>query len=246
MKRVPPRPSPTFVLLAHAVLALAAGTVGCGVEEAPGARAEPEPTPVAIAGDAPPDGDAEGDDGGGGVSREGDPSDEARGWCDPGEAVLATFETGESGRTVSLCGEGDLLTYVFGYLGNKPELRYSGPVLGSVSGTAVLWGEGVSSLAELAAAREDPDAMWMLDLQFLRDEESDIRRLAESDDTDGFVSVRALTGLLDQSVYIFRRGGWEYTIISEWGRGMNAPEMAGYESQSISVRSPSGELHSPN
>ena len=86
----------------------------------------------------------------------------------------------------------------------------------------------------------------MLDLRFSEDEESDIRRLAESDDTGGFVSVCARTGLVDQSVYIFRRGGWEYTIISEWGRDMNDPDMAGYESQSISVRSPSGELQYPN
>lgn len=240
MKRVPPRPFPTFVLLAPAVLALVTGIAGCGAEHAPETRGELEPGPTADVGDA------DGDEEGGGVSQEGNPSNEARGWCDPGETVLTSFETGGSGRTVSLCEDGDVLTYVFGHLGDEPELVYSGPVLGSASGNAVLWGEGVSSLAELAAARENPDATWMLDLQFYEDEESDIRRLAESEDTHGFVSVRAATGLVDQSAYIFRRGGWEYTIISEWGRGMNDPDMAGYESQSISVRSPSGELHFPN
>ncbi|MDE0081050.1 MAG: hypothetical protein OXT72_00185 [Gammaproteobacteria bacterium] len=240
MKRVPRRLLPTLVLLAPAVLALLTGIVGCGAEQTPEARPELEPEPAADAGDA------EGDEEGGGVSQEGDPSNEARSWCDPGQTVLISFEAGESGRTVSLCRDGDILTYVFGHLGDQPELVYSGPVLGNVSGTAVLWGEGVSSLAELAVAREDPDATWMLDLQFYQDEESDIRRLAQSDDTGGFVFVRPLTGLLDQSVYIFRRGGWEYTIISEGGRGMNDPDMASYESQSISVRSPSGELHYPN
>lgn len=240
MQRIPPHSFPTFVLLVPTVLALVTGIAGCGAGHAPETRTELEPGPTADVGGA------EDDEKGGSVSQEGNPSNEARGWCDPDNTVLTSFQTAESGRTVSLCEDGDVLTYVFGHLGGEPELVYSGPVLGSASGTAVLWGEGVSSLAELAAARENPDATWMLDLQFYEDEESDIRRLAESDDTFGFVSVRAATGLLDQSVYIFRRGGWEYTIISEWGRGMNAPDMAGYESQSISVRSPSGEMHYPN
>lgn len=239
MKHPPRRLFPILVLVAPAVLALVTGIVGCGAERAPEARTQSKPEPA----DA---GDAAGDKVSGGVSQEGDPPDEARGWCDPGQTILTSFETGESGRTVSLCRDGDILTYVFGHVGDEPELVYSGPVLGSASGTAVLWGEGVSSLAELAATREDPDATWMLELQFYEDEESDIRRLAASDNTDGFVSVRATTGLLDQSVYIFRRGGWEYTIVLEWGRGMNDPDMAGYESQSISMRSPSDELHYPS
>jgi len=240
MKRIPPHPFPTFVLLVPAFLALVTGIAGCGAERAPETRTELEPGPTADVGDT------EGVEEDGAVSQEGNPSNEARGWCDPGDRILTSFETGESGRTVSLCDDGDVLTYVFGHLGDEPELVYSGPVLGSASGTAVLWGEGVSSLADLAAAREDPDATWMLDLQFYEDEESDIRRLAEADDTYGFVSVSALTGLVDQSAYIFRRGGWEYTIISAWGRGMNDPDMAGHESRSISVRSPSGELSYPN
>lgn len=240
MKRTPRCPFPTFVRLVPTVLALATGVAGCAAEHAPETRGELEPGPTADVGDA------EGDEEGGGVSQEGSPSNGARGWCDPGDTVITSFETRETGRTVSLCEDGDVLTYVFGHLGDEPELVYSGPVLGSASGTAVLWGEGVSSLAELAAERENPDATWMLDLQFYEDEESDIRRLAEADDTYGFVSVRALTGLLDQSAYIFRRGGWEYTIVSEWGRGMNDPDMAGHQSQSISVRSPSGELSYPN
>lgn len=227
MKRIPRRPLlQTVVLLAPTVLALiTVGIVGCRVEQLPEVS-------EADGGDADVNAGAEADEEGGGISEEGDPSNEARGWCHADQTVLTSFETGESGRTVSLCEDSDSIAYVFGRLGEQPELVYSGPVLGSASGTAVLWGEGVSSLAELAAAGEDPNAPWMLDLQIYEDEESDIHRLAESDDTGGFVSVRTLTGLINQSVYIFRRGGWEYTIISAGGRGMNDPDMAGYESQS--------------
>ena len=213
------------------------GSAGCGGEESPALRTLPAATPGAVEHADPADPDSV-REGGELATREDDSAEQDRGWCGSGATVVASFEGRNSGRTVSLCNEGDLLTYVFGRLDGEPELVYSGPIVGSGSGTAVLWGEGVSSLAGLAADLDDPDGVW--------DADPLVSQLAESSDTNGFFSIHALTGLLSQSVYIFRRGGWEYAIVAERGRGTNDPEMAGYESHTITVRSPSGEMYYPD
>ncbi len=220
-------------LLVAAALVLVLGPLGCAGEE----HTEAQTVPAGGITDAD---EAEDDAEDGGVigSRVGDPAEQEGSWCDSSATAVTSFRTRNSGKTVSLCMEGDLLTYVFGQLGDEPELVYSGPVLGDASGTAVLWGEGVSSLADLAADLESPDSVWGADPV--------VSQLAESSDTKGFFRIGAMTGLLDQSVYVFRRGGWEYTIVSEWGRGMNLPEMAGHESHSITVRSPAGKTYHPD
>ncbi len=234
MKTALARDSSAVGLLSVVAVLLVLGTLACEGEEPPEAHEVPPSTPA----------DAEYSDAGSAgegselASRDDGSAKQHASWCGSGATVLTSFQTRTSGKTVSVCDEGDSLTYMFGRLGDEPELVYSGPVLGSASGTAVLWGEGVSSLADLAADLHSPDSVWGADPL--------VSQLAEASDTKGFFSISAITGLLDQSVYVFRRGGWEYAVISEWGRGMNLPEMAGHESYSISVRSPSGKTYYPD
>lgn len=167
---------------------------------------------------------------GGLVTRDRDGAVQERGWCGSGATVVTSFQTYESGRTASLCrDDGGFLTYTFGRLGDEPESVYSGPVLGEAVGTAVMWGD-VSSLAELVASggwRADPV----------------VRQLAQARDTHGFFSIESLTGIYHQSVYVFRRSGWEYAIIRDHGRGQVDPDMK-EDSHSVTVRSPGGGTYS--
>ena len=234
MKTTDARQLVTLGLLSMVAVSLALNTAACEGGAPPEAHETSPSTPS----------DAEHSDAGSAgtgselASSDDDSTEQHPTWCDDGAAVLTSFQTRTSGKTVSVCDEGDSLTYMFGHLGDEPELVYSGPLLGSASGTAVLWGEGVSSLADLAADLNSPDSVWNADPV--------VSELAEASDTKGFFSIQGFTGLLDQSVYVFRRMGWEYAIVSEWGRGMNLPEMEGHESYSISVRSPSGKTYYPD
>ena len=78
-----------------------------------------------------------------------------------------------------------------------------GPILGRARSSAVLWGEGVSNLKELVDAADQQNASWKVESGA-----RDLRRLSESRETNGFFVVFGMTGLVSETVYVFRRGGW--------------------------------------
>ncbi|MCY4438396.1 MAG: hypothetical protein OXE05_13835 [Chloroflexi bacterium] len=160
--------------------------------------------------------------------------------------VLVSFRL-ENGKQVTVYREDeDTLVYTFGVPGKEPELAYRGPILAEVRAAATLWGEGVGSLAELARALASKDSAWTT----WRGERSiaaqNIAQAANARESRGFIWASAITGLVSQSVYIFRTGGWEYTVASTWGRPINVPkdELACYTSYSVTVLSPQGKRHS--
>ena len=161
-------------------------------------------------------------------------------WCNSSQTMLLNFRLKENGKTASICKEHDILTYVFGNLQSKPELVYSGAIQGEARGVTVLWGEGVTNLSEFADAVEQQHSGWDVE-----GEPEQVRWLAESCDTKGFFHVTASTGLVSETVYLFRRGGWEYAVVSTRGRPINVPEdeLEEYESVYITVHSPSGQVY---
>ena len=108
-----------------------------------------------------------------------------------------------------------------------------------------MWGEGVGSLAELAVALAEQDGSFAL-VNANGIGPSEIADAAESLESNGFYEVRALTGMIDQSAYLFRRGGWEYVVVSAWQRPMNLDEDEWDDqgSHEITVRSPDGDVFS--
>ena len=161
-------------------------------------------------------------------------------WCTVQQTESLSFHLEENGKTVSLCEDGDVLQYTFGTLGEVPELVYSGPILGRARGFAVLWGEGVSNLTELVDAADQQNALWEVESGARQ-----LRRLSESRETNGFFVVFGMTGLVSETVYVFRRGGWEYAIVSRAGRPFNLSEdeLEEYESGHIVMHSPSGQVY---
>lgn len=162
-------------------------------------------------------------------------------WCTAAQTVVLSFKLQKNGKTASICRDGPKnLVYYFGVPGREPELKYRGPILGQVSARGALWGEGVSSLAELASVLDDEDSTWF-------DASSDgdaLARAAVASETKGFYTVDAFTGIVGQGVYIFRRGGWEYAIRYEWTRpiGIEEDEDEDYGSYEITVLSPEGKM----
>ena len=139
----------------------------------------------------------------------------------------------------------DKVVYAFGMPGEKPELEYSGTILAKVSAKFTLWGEGVGNLADLAAVFKRPasDSHW----RTWGDEDRDttaqtIAKAADANESHGFIYASLMTGIIDQSVYIFRAGGWEYIIEGTWGRPVTS-DNADYESYSLTVISPKGKIH---
>ncbi len=122
-------------------------------------------------------------------------------WCTVPQTESLSFRLEENGKTVSLCEDGDVFQYTFGTLGEVPELVYSGPILGRARRSAVLWGEGVSNLTELVDAADQQNASWKVESGA-----RDLRRLSESRETNGFFVVFGMTGLVSETVYVFRRG----------------------------------------
>ena len=129
-------------------------------------------------------------------------SEEHFSWC-PDENQLVNFSLSESGKTVSICADDDSseLTYFFGALGEEPELEYSGPLLASIEGV------GIHSLSELATIVNQEDSGVPADIS------SKVSEASASPDSGGFVHVSSVyaSGGAGEA-YIFRRGGWEYSI----------------------------------
>ena len=142
-------------------------------------------------------------------------------WCTSTQTAVTSFQL-HDGKTVSICGAGAGLIYSFGVPGGEPELQYRGPLLREVRFTASLWGEGSSSLAELAASMGNDE----------------IAAAAESRDTNGFYRVSVFGWGLRRMYIFFRREGWEFAISSTWG-GIQTYE----ESHEVGVTSPTGEVH---
>lgn len=163
-------------------------------------------------------------------------------WCGPAQSLRVNFRLTENGKTVSICREEpNTLVYFFGELGSEPELEYKGPILDTIRARAVLWGEGVKNLSELATAVAGGSGMWHAP----EIDPARIARAASSRESSGFYVVEASTGLVSQSVHVFRSGGWEYTISSSSGRPMNDPDgdVGEYRSNEITVVSPQGRTY---
>ena len=142
----------------------------------------------------------------------------------------------ENGKQITLYRENEkTLVYTFGIPGKKPELEYRGPILADISMITSLWGDSeMTSLSNLATWEILPN-----------NQKKIIEKVAKSRESHGFIHIDGLTGLVSQSVYIFRTGGWEYTVEFTEGRPINVPddELENYKSSGITVRSPDGKLH---
>ena len=161
------------------------------------------------------------------------------------ENVLVSFRL-ENGKQVTVYREDeDTLVYTFGVPGEKPELAYRGPILAEVRAVAILWDEGIGSLAELARALASEDSDWTTWSGERSAAAQAIAQAADARESRGFVTAHTLTGLFSQSIYIFRTGGWEYSVVSTYERPSNVSkdEQEYYESHSITIVSPQGKRY---
>lgn len=140
-------------------------------------------------------------------------------WCGAMDVLFNAAVEGSDG-TVSLCrvprvdGVPPTLISLYGVIGQHPEpvLEYVGFVRDTLRVGAVLWGEGVETLADLASAMANPDSTWHYASAALSSQ--DYAEAATLDDTDGFYMIEAMTGLVSQTVYVYRtNGGLEYALI---------------------------------
>ena len=160
-------------------------------------------------------------------------------------APLINFRL-ENGKSVTIYRESeDTLVYTFGVPGKKPELEYKGPIIAKVSAQGVLWSDGIENLKDLRRTLSEGNSSWTM----AADEEGTIEKkiaiIATSRESRGFIRVDAGTGLVSESVYIFRTGGWEYIIGATWGRPINVSEdeLEDYNSYSLTVISPTGKKY---
>lgn len=157
--------------------------------------------------------------------------------------VLVSFRL-ENGKQATVYREGeDTLVYTFGFPGNEPELEYRGPILAEVRAVATLWDEGVGSLAELARALAKEDSSWAPWDGERHVVAQKIAEAASGQESRGFVTADTLTGILSQSVYIFRVDGWEYSVVSTYERPINSSKHEYSEWHSVTAISPQGKKH---
>ena len=116
-------------------------------------------------------------------------------WCPSIADSLFNKQT-RSGKTASLCEIADEVEYLFGIPGQEPELRYSAPVIA----------EDTVRTAQV----------------YLPDEGASAFPVGNRD-SGSIALISYRTGLFEQSLYAFKRGGWEYHLLRSWGR-----PMAGY------------------
>ena len=135
-------------------------------------------------------------------------------WCTDLQTVWVSFRL-KNDKTVSVCRDpSDKLVYSFGTLGREPELEYEGPIVATFSLPAMLWGESIGDLSTLA------DAVAAGEVGGSDELAREMVTAIESGETNGFYVLNMLTGLISESVYLFRTGGWEYAVVSSVGRPM--------------------------
>ena len=165
--------------------------------------------------------------------------------AEPEKVVYVSFRL-ENGKQATIHrADEDTLVYTFGVPGEKPELAYRGPILAEVRAIATLWGEGVESLADLASVLAIEDSAWTPWSGERHVVAQEIALAADARESRGFVTAHTLTGLFSQSVYIFRTGGWEYSVVSTYERPINVAkdEQEYYESHSVTIVSPQGKRY---
>ena len=161
-------------------------------------------------------------------------------WCTVQQAEFINFQ--RNGKTVSICGDDGVLTYISGHLGAEPELRYSGSVLATFGGPSVNATEvSYRNLADLAGWTDDPEESELL------------KELACANATNGFIEIDGRTGFFSSTVYVFRNGGWQYEVGGEWGRTFNVSEgtdeyeeVANHAEYFMTARSPDEQVHCLN
>ena len=161
-------------------------------------------------------------------------------WCVDGSEESFGFRL-ENGKTVSICvaaGSPDL-TYTYGVLGQKPELVYSGPLLGTFEDLSG-YSDAITDLADgFATEFSGPDVSVSASGEALA-------AAASAPDSRGFFYVHSM-GCCggEENAYLFKRGGWEYAVSSGSSRNVNpdiAAELGDYSVwQVITVTSPDGE-----
>ena len=161
--------------------------------------------------------------------------------------LIVNFQIEGKGREVTIYQESaDTLVCTVGIPGEKPELEYRGPILAQVTAVATSWGESVKSLAALSSALTDAGSRWTT---WETDPDNIIAeavtRASHSRESHGFICVSAATGVVSQSVYIFRTAGWEYAIsFAEGSFGdVLAAELDDYRSYSLTCLSPDGKMY---
>lgn len=159
-------------------------------------------------------------------------------WCTDARTVAINFRL-ETRKTLSICDNDGILTCFFGYLGAQPELYYSGPIVADFGGAATVPPSltDEEDLTELAKWADDPESR---DL---------IKKLAHTNNSNGFIRMYGYTGEYSASLYVFRNGSWQYEIFGVWGRTFNHPRgtaeynrLAAFAEYWLTLRSPDGKV----
>ena len=119
--------------------------------------------------------------------------------------------------------------------------EYAGPEIVWIRASASLWSDFEPGIDEIEVRLRDGRSTWTLD----DSERAALTRGASSADTEGFVVVSGITGLVSEVVYLFRKDGWEYAIWRSEGRTDRVPaaDMDAYRSMGVIAVSPDGKRH---
>ena len=154
--------------------------------------------------------------------------------------ALVCFRDSGTERTFTLHRLGDQLKFGDRNTVKRESDEFSGPVIATIRAAASLWSDFEPDIATIEAIT-DGSSTWTL---HAGNRES-LARSAGSDATEGFVVVWGTTGLVSETVYLFRTDGWEYAVLSSYGRPVNVPgdDLHEYRSNAVMAVSPSGQQY---
>ncbi len=164
---------------------------------------------------------------------------EFTGWCQKGGTFAEFSFTLENGKTVSICenaGSSDV-TYFYGVLGKPPELKYRGPLRGTIEGLSG-FSHDLAGLGDYGFNGPQVDADVSQEV---------VAAAAAAQDSKGFFLVRSMgSSGGEETAIMFRSGGWEYAVSIGYSRNVN-PEIAGepgdyFGWSVISLISPDGRI----
>ena len=156
--------------------------------------------------------------------------------------VLVRFRDDQTDRVFTMHRlDGEQLMFSVREPGEPVGDEYAGPEIAWIRALASLWSDFEPGIAEMEARLRDGRSTWTLD----DSERAALTRAASSADTEGFVVVSGITGLVSEVVYLFRKDGWEYAIWRSEGRADRVPEdeMDAYRSMGVIAVSPDGRRH---
>ena len=157
-----------------------------------------------------------------------------------GVALVCFRDTG-TGGVFTLHRVGDQLRFRVRNTVNPGSHEFAGPVIATIDAFASVWSDFEP---DIRAIETRIDAEWSRWTLYHGDRDA-LARSALSDVSEGFVEVRGMTALVSEFAYLFRIDGWEYAVLSSYGRPLNVPagEMHEYRHNSVVAVSPRGQRY---